>query len=99
MTRRLIWSAVGLTWAAALAFASWAGQIVSQVENSIIDALAVAAVTGIVSAIGTWAALKIEIRYLKRDVKRAQSTADDAHGRIDELAGLPGGRRRYDPHQ
>lgn len=62
-----------------------------------LSALIVAAVTGITSAGGSWAAMRVTLAYMKRDIQRAQNTADGAHGRIDSLLGWPGGKRSYDP--
>jgi hypothetical protein len=42
------------------------------------EALLLAAGTGAASFIGTWAALKVHLQYLRRDV-------DIAHKRIDKL--------------
>lgn len=60
------------------------------------DALIVAAITGFISVVGTWGALKLELRYHRRDIDRAQDTADGAHERIDAIPGAPPRRRHTD---
>lgn len=57
----------------------------------VLQSLLVAAVTGLVSGVATWGAMKVELRWLRRDV-------DLAHARIDKLPCQVGrhGRRAYD---
>lgn len=62
------------------------------------DALLIAVATGIVSGLISWGGVHAELRSLRRDVERAQRTADDAHKRLNALlTEHPGGRRSYDP--
>lgn len=57
--------------------------------DQVFGALIVAAVTGGVSGLITWGSMRVEVRYLRRDIDRA-------HLRIDELPCQAGGRRSYD---
>ncbi len=56
------------------------------------DWLAASLVAAVFSAAGAWAAVRVELRWLRRDV-------DSAHSRIDLLPCQVGGRRSYDRHQ
>jgi hypothetical protein len=46
---------------------------------------AVAVVAAIFAAGGAWAAVHIELRYLRRDVDRLAKSVGRAHARVDEL--------------
>lgn len=61
------------------------------------DALMIAVVTGISAGGTAWGATTVQMKWLRRDVNRAQNTADGAHSRIDRILGWPGGKRGYDP--
>lgn len=62
------------------------------------DAILIAVATGIVSGLISWGGIHAELRSLRRDVERAQKTADDAHRRLNLLLSEHhGGRRNYDP--
>lgn len=58
---------------------------------------AIAGLTGAASALTSWAAMRVTLSYMKRDIARAQATADAAHSRIDSVLGFRGGNRAYDP--
>lgn len=36
---------------------------------------------------GAWAAIRVELRWHRADITRAQKTADGAHRRLDKLQG------------
>lgn len=61
------------------------------------DNVSLAILTACASFIASYAATKVTLRYMERDIMRAQATADGAHGRIDSILGYPGGKRSYDP--
>lgn len=47
------------------------------------ETLLIAAITGIIGGLTTWGGLRVELRYLRRDI-------DLAHQRIDEMQGRRG---------
>lgn len=49
------------------------------------DTLLIVIVTALVNGAVVWGALRVELRWLRRDVDRAQSTADAAHRRLDRV--------------
>lgn len=59
----------------------------------------VAIASGACAFIASYSATRVTLKYMERDIKRAQSTADNAHRRIDayHLNQIPGGKRDYDP--
>ena len=56
-----------------------------------IDAINVTAIviTAIVNVAVTLAVVKVELRWLRRDVDRAQDAAEHAHRRIDAMQSHP----------
>lgn len=64
-----------------------------------VGTFAVAAMTGLVSSVASWAAMKVTLKYMAKDIERAQDTADNAHERIDKALGYNGGKRHYDPSE
>lgn len=66
--------------------------------------LAIAVATGLTSAVASWAAMRVTIFYMKRDIERAQFTADKAreiadvaHRRLDRIHGYRSGTMTADP--
>ena len=51
------------------------------------EALLIALATAIASFAGSIAAGRVTLRYMQRDIVRAQDTADNAHERIDGILG------------
>lgn len=49
------------------------------------DALLVAVVSGAVNAGVVWGVVRTQLAWHRRDIDRAQSSADQAHDRIDRL--------------
>lgn len=54
-------------------------QVVTQIIASVISGL----VGGIITGIAAWSAIKVEMRYMRRDI-------DHAHARIDNIEGTNG---------
>lgn len=52
------------------------------------EAVFIAGATGLTSAIASWAAMRVTLTYMKRDITRAQSTGDRANERIDGILGF-----------
>lgn len=57
------------------------------------EALILTVGTGLTSAGASWAAMRVTVAYMQRDIRRAQNTADGAHDRIDKVLGWPGRRK------
>ncbi len=53
--------------------------------DAVLSGAASAIATGVIAGLVAWGGLKVELRYHRRDIDRAQSTADHAHDRIDDL--------------
>lgn len=49
-------------------------------EGLLIGGMTLAAAYG-----GSWAAIKVHLHYMRRDIRRAQMTAERAHARLDAL--------------
>lgn len=53
--------------------------VVTQIIASVVSGL----VGGIITGIAAWSAIKVEMRYMRRDI-------DHAHARIDDMQGVSG---------
>jgi hypothetical protein len=51
----------------------------------VVEALAVALLSGIVSGLIAWGGLRVELRYHRRDIDRAHERADDLDERLRVL--------------
>ena len=67
-------------------------------EFSIGEAMIIFIVGGGISFVGSWAGTRVTLKYMQRDIVRAQSMADSAHDRLNTLLHYKiGGHRHYDP--
>lgn len=63
-----------------------------EVPLSLFDGAIVAIASGGCAFVASYSATRVTLKFLQRDINRAQSTADDAHNRIDTLVGIRGRR-------
>lgn len=60
------------------------------------EAFMLAGVTGIVSGVSAFAAQRVELKYIKRDVRDARRSGDRANFRLDSMGAKPAGERFYE---
>jgi hypothetical protein len=66
-----------------------------EIPIALLDGVIVAGAAAAASFIGSLAANKVTLKYMQRDIDRAQEAADHAHGRIDDILSDRDGWRTY----
>lgn len=60
------------------------------------DAITLIGGTGVTSAAASWAAMRVTLTYMKRDIREAKRSGDRANFRLDNMGVKPGMDRYFD---
>lgn len=60
------------------------------------EGIALAVITGAISGATAFAAQRVELKYMKRDIRDARRSGDRANFRLDSMGVKPGGERFYE---
>jgi len=54
-------------------------------EVTFINIILSSVITGLITGVASFAAIRVEMKFLRRDVDHAHRRVDDAHKRIDKI--------------